>query len=80
MFLKNLKVLYSQAFQEVLSLLGILSILGVRLCRDLQVVLGLLWCPPFRRDQAVPALRGVLVVQGGLALPWGRSLLKVPGK
>lgn len=78
MFLKNLQVLYSQGFQEVLSLLGILSVLGVRLCRDRRVVQGLLWCPPFLRDQTVPALRGVLVVQGGLALPWDRSLLMVP--
>lgn len=80
MYLKNLQVLYSQGFQEVLALLGILSILGVRLCQDLQVVQGLLWCPPFLRDQTVPALRGVLVVQGDLALPWGRFLLRVPGK
>lgn len=72
--------LYSQGFQEVLSLLGSLSVLEDHLFQAVLWVQGPPWCPLSLRDQEAPAHQVDLEVRDGHARPWGRSLLMGPGR
>lgn len=67
-------------FLVILSLLGILSVQGVRLYRAPQGDRDLLWFPLYQMVQKDPAHRVVLGVLDGHAHPWDQSHQRDPKK